>query len=117
MPPLIIHMAMCLASTIIGIAAYDRIIVRPATAVGLVDTVQIYREQEARIVTALSSGASEQERAKAASAAQQFAQRLPVEMAHLAEDCACLLVDRSVVVGMRPGVLDMTAKLRERVLR
>jgi hypothetical protein len=117
MPPLIANLAMCLASTIIGIAAYDRIIVRPATAIGLVDTVQIYREQEAQVVRSLSSVASAEERAKTAFAAQRFAQRLPIEMARLAEDCGCLLVDRSVVVGMRPGVQDMTLKLRERVMR
>lgn len=117
MPPLIVNMAMCLASTILGIAAYDRIIVRPATAIGVVDALQVYREQEAQLVKSLSANASDGERARAAATARQFAERLPVEMAHLAEDCACLVVDRAVVVGMRPGVRDMTPKLRERVLR
>lgn len=117
MPPLILNMAMCLVSTILGIAAYDRIVVRPATAIGVVDALQVYRELEAQLVKTLSANSSEGERARAAATARRFAERLPLEMAHLAEDCACLVVDRAVVVGMRPGVRDMTPMLRERVLR
>jgi hypothetical protein len=117
MPPLIPQMAMCLVSTILGIAAYDRIVVRPATAIGVVDAVQVYREKEAQLVKSLSAGAGEAERARAASEARHFAQQLPVEMARLADDCACLVVDRTVVVGMRPGVRNLTPMLRERVLR
>jgi hypothetical protein len=117
MPPLIVNLTMCIASTILGIAAYDRIVVRPATAIGVVDTLQVYREQEAHLVKVLSANPSEGERAQAVSTVRRFAERLPLEMAHLAEECACLVLDRTVVVGMRAGVRDMTPKLRERVLR
>ena len=117
MPPLIATTVACLASTIVGIAAYDRVVVRPATAIGIVDAVQVYREKEAQLVKSLSASAGEGERARAASEIQHFAERLPNEIARLAQDCACLVVDRSVVVGMRPGVRDLTPMLRERVLR
>jgi len=117
MSPLILNTAMCVASTIVGIAAYDRVVVRPATAIGVVDAVQVFREKEGQLVKSLSAQASETERARAAADARHFAERLPAEMARLADDCRCLLVDRSMVVGMRPGVRDLTPLLRERVLR
>ena len=110
-------MAMCLCSTILSIAAYDRMVVRPATAIGVVDALQVYREREAQLVKSLSANSSDGDRARAAAMARQFAERLPVEMTRLAEDCTCLLVDRSVVVGARPGLRDLTPTLRERVLR
>ena len=65
MHPLIVQIGMCIASTLAGIAVYDRVIVRPATAIGVVDAVQVYREQEARLVKALSAGAGDTERAQA----------------------------------------------------
>lgn len=117
MHPLAPQLAMCIASTLAGIAVYDRLIVRPATAIGVVDAVQVYREQEARLVTALSSGAGDAERAQAANNARQFAERISAEMAKLGQDCGCLVVDRSLVVGMRPDVRDLTPLLRQRVLR
>lgn len=116
MSPLITQLSLCLASTILGIAAYDRIVVRPVTAMGVVDTVQVYRELESQLVKSLS-GASEAERARAAADARKFADRLPLEMARLAEDCTCLVMDRSMVVALRPGVRDLTPLLRDRVRR
>jgi len=117
MHPLILQLGMCIASTLAGIAVYDRVIVRPATAIGVVDAVQVYREQEARLFKALSAGAGDTERAQAAANARQFAERLSGEMAKLGQDCKCLVVDRSLVVGMRPDVRDLTPLLRQRVLR
>ena len=117
MPPLIAQLGMCIASTLAGIAVYDRVIVRPATAIGVVDAVQVYREQEARLVKALSAAAGDTDRAQAAANARQFAERISDEMAKLGQDCGCLVVDRSLVVGMRPDVRDLTPLLRQRVLR
>ena len=117
MRPLILQLGMCIVSTLAGIAVYDRVIVRPATAIGVVDAVQVYREQEALLVKALSSGAGDAERTQAAANARQFAERFSGEMAKLAQDCGCLVVDRSLVVGMRPDVRDLTPLLRQRVLQ
>jgi hypothetical protein len=117
MSPLITQLALCLTSTILGIAAYDQVVVRPVTAMGVVDTVQVYREMESQLVKSLSANASEAQRAGAATEARRFAERLPVEMARLAEDCACLVMDRTMVAAVRPGMRDLTPLLRDRVRR
>lgn len=96
------------------LAAYDRLVVRPALAVGVVDVAEIYRAKEAEFTQRLTRSGSEEDRQQALAMARSFSQRLPAALDELPHECQCLVVLRSAVVGTPRGV-DLTPLLRRKV--
>lgn len=94
---------------------YDRKVVRPAQRIGLVDVAEVYRQKEAEFTLLLTHTGSEDDRQKALRMARTFAQRLPVALEELAQDCACLVLLKSAVAGTTPHTVDLTAQLRQKV--
>ena len=99
--------------------AYDRLVLRPALVIGVVDVAEVYRAKEAEftqiLTKALSQPASEEERQKALVMARAFAQRLPLALDELPRECNCLVVLRTAVAGPTPNTVDLTAQLRRKV--
>ena len=102
-----------------SLAAYDRLVLRPALVIGVVDVAEVYRAKEAEftqiLTKALSQPASEEERQKALVMARAFAQRLPLALDELPRECNCLVILRTAVAGPTPNTLDLTAQLRRKV--
>jgi hypothetical protein len=98
-----------------GIFAYDRVIVRPALQIGIVDLAEIYRAKEAEFAQMLAASASEEERQRALALARQFAQRLPEALDELPRECRCLVILRSALAGATPNGIDLTAVLKKKV--
>lgn len=98
-----------------ALAAYDRLVVRPAQIVGLVDVGEVYRQKEAEFTLILTKASSDDERQKAMVMARAFAQRLPVALEELPRECGCLVVLKSAVAGPTPRTLDLTAHLKRKV--
>lgn len=98
-----------------ALAAYDRLVVRPAQIVGVVDVGEVYRQKEAEFTLILTKAGSDDERQKAMVMARAFAQRLPVALEELPRECGCLVVLKSAVAGPTPRTLDLTAHLRRKV--
>jgi len=99
----------------IGIALYDRLVVRPALVVGMVDVAEVYRSKEAEFTQILTQTRSDEDRQKAMQLAKAFAQRLPLALEELPRDCNCLVVLKSAVAGATPHTLDLTSLLRKKV--
>ena len=99
----------------IALLAYDRVVVRPARLIGIVDVGEVYRLKEAEFTQIVTRSASDDERQKALLIARQFAQRLPLALEELPRDCGCLVVIRSAVAGMPPNATDLTALLKRKV--
>ncbi len=99
----------------IALLAYDRVVVRPARQIGIVDVGEVYRLKEAEFTQIVTRSASDDERQKALLIARQFAQRLPLALEELPRDCGCLVVIRSAVAGMPPNAIDLTALLKRKV--
>lgn len=95
----------------VGIAAYDHFVVRPSQIVGVVDLSEIYRSKEAEFAHLMSAGGSGEGRARATALARAFAQRLPGALEELPQECACLVILRSSLVGTAPREVDMTPLL------
>lgn len=110
-------MNMLTAAFVVAIAllAYDRMVVRPAQVIGVVDVGEVYRKKEAEFTQIVTKTASEDERQKALLMAHQFAQRLPTALEELPRDCHCLVVVRSAVAGSPPNAVDLTALLKHKV--
>ncbi len=98
-----------------ALAAYDRLVVRPAQIVGVVDVGEVYRQKEAEFTLILTKANSDDERQRAMAMARSFAQRLPVALEELPRECGCLVVLKSAVAGPTPRTLDLTAHLKRKV--
>lgn len=98
-----------------GLALYDRLVVRPALVVGVVDVAEVYRAKEAEFTQILTKTNLEEDRQKALLIARAFAQRLPVALEELPRDCGCLVVLKSAIAGPTPHTIDLTPLLRRKV--
>ena len=98
-----------------GLALYDRIVVRPALVIGVVDVAEVYRAKETEFTQILTKTTSEEDRQKALLMARAFAQRLPVALEELPRDCNCLVVLRSAIAGWTSHTVDLTPLLRKKV--
>lgn len=98
-----------------GLALYDRIVVRPALVIGVVDVAEVYRAKEAEFTQILTKTTLEEDRQKALLMARAFAQRLPVALEELPRDCNCLVVLKSAIAGWTSHTVDLTPLLRKKV--
>ena len=98
-----------------GLALYDRMVIRPALVIGMVDVAEVYRAKEAEFTQILTRTTLEEDRQKALLIARTFAQRLPVALEELPHDCNCLVVLKSAIAGPTPHILDLTPLLRKKV--
>jgi NAD(P)H-nitrite reductase large subunit len=99
----------------ISMTAYDRLVLRPALVIGVVDVAEVYRAKEAEFTQILTKASSEEDRQKALFMARTFAQRLPVALEELPRECNCLVVLKAAVAGATPNTVDLTAALRRKV--
>jgi len=98
-----------------ALTAYDRLVLRPALVIGVVDVAEVYRAKEAEFTQILTKASSEEDRQKALFMARSFAQRLPVALEELPRECNCLVVLKAAVAGASPNTVDLTAALRRKV--
>jgi len=110
-----LHALLSLLMVSATLGLYDRMVVRPALIVGVVDVAEVYRAKEAEFTQMLTRTASEEDRQKALLMARAFAQRLPLALEELPRDCNCLVVLKSAIAGPTPHTLDVTALLRRKV--
>jgi hypothetical protein len=98
----------------LGVATYDRLVLRPALVVGLVDLAEVYRDKEAQFTQLLTRTGSDEERQKALAMAREFSQRLPAALDELPRECGCLVVLKAAVAG-GPSAIDLTPSLRRKL--
>lgn len=115
MKSLVAHSLITVFVVATALLAYDRMVVRPAQLIGVVDVGEVYRLKEAEFTQIVTKTASEEERQKALALARQFAQRLPTALEELPRDCHCLVVIRTAVAGSPPNAVDLTALLKHKV--
>ncbi len=99
----------------VSLAAYDRLVLRPALRIGVVDVAEVYRAKEAEFTQMLTKSSSEEDRQQALLMARAFAQRLPLALDELPRECNCLVVLRTAVAGPTANTIDLTAQLRRKV--
>ena len=92
-----------------ALSAYDRLVLRPALLIGVVDVADVYRAKEAEFTQILTKASSEDDRQKALFMARSFAQRLPLALDELQRECNCLVILRTAVAGPTPNTIDLTA--------
>ena len=112
---LLLYAGMACVIVLGALAAYDRMVVRPAQRVGVVDVGEVYRQKEAEFTLILTRAASDGEREQAMRMARSFAQRLPLALEELPRDCGCLVVLKTAVAAPEPRTVDLTAHLRRKV--
>ena len=110
-----LHVLLSLLTVAAALGLYDRMVVRPALIIGVVDVAEVYGAKEAEFTHMLTRTASEEDRQKALLMARAFAQRLPVALEELPRDCSCLVVLKSAIAGPTPRTFDVTPLLRRKV--
>lgn len=115
MATILVHAAFALLIVLGTLAAYDRVVVRPAQRVGVVDVGEVYRQKEAEFTLLLTRAANDADREKAFALARSFSQRLPAALEELPLDCACLVVLKSAVAGRTPRTVELTALLQQKL--
>lgn len=98
----------------VALLFYDRLIIRPALAVGVVDVAAVYREKEAEFTRLVTGAATDEERRIALDMARAFSRRLPMALAELPGECGCLVVLKAAIAGA-PASIDLTPALRRKV--
>ncbi|UCV17906.1 hypothetical protein [Ferribacterium limneticum] len=98
-----------------ALTTYDRLVLRPALVIGVVDVAEVYRAKEAEFTQILTKANSEEDRQKALFMARSFATRLPVALEELPRECGCLVVLKAAVAGATANTVDLTAALRRKV--
>jgi hypothetical protein len=111
----LLNAGMACAIVLGTLAAYDRVVVRPAQLIGVVDVAEVYRQKEAEFTLMLTRAGSDAEREQAMRMARSFAQRLPLALEELPRDCGCLVVLKTAVAAPAPRTVDLTAQLRRKV--
>jgi hypothetical protein len=115
MVPILLHGAFALLIVLGTLAAYDRVVVRPAQRVGVVDVSEVYRQKEAEFTQLLTRATTDADRERAFALARSFSKRLPAALEELPRDCACRVVLKSAVAGRTPRTVDLTALLQQKV--
>ena len=111
----LLNAGMACAIVLGTLAAYDRVVVRPAQLIGVVDVAEVYRQKEAEFTLILTRAASDAGREQAMRMARSFAQRLPLALEELPRDCGCLVVLKTAVAAPASRTVDLTAHLRRKV--
>ena len=114
-PQLLVQGLVTLFVVAASLAAYDRLVLRPALVIGVVDVAEVYRAKEAEFTQILTKTSSEEDRQKALLMARAFAQRLPAALDELPRECNCLVVLKTAIAGATPNTIDLTASLRRKV--
>lgn len=99
----------------IGIAAYDRLVLRPMLVIGVVDAANVFNAKQEQYVKAMTSSHTDIERRQAISDAERFVTSFATALAQLPEECQCLVVDKTAVIGSRTTLIDLTPLLRKKV--
>lgn len=110
----LLHTTLAALCVVLGLAAYDRWVLRPPLVIGVVDLSEVYRAKESEFTQLLTQAGSEEERQRALTLARSFSQRLPAALDELPRDCACLVILKTAVAGA-PRALDLTPVLRRKV--
>ena len=118
MTPRTLLLANALISLVVVAGAlllYDRQVIRPARAIGVVDLAEVYRVKEDEFTRRLTAAHSEEERQATLQMARSFAQRLPAALEKRPAECGCLVLLNASVAGPTPYTVDLTPRLRQKV--
>jgi hypothetical protein len=116
MKALLVHALVSLLIVSLSLVAYDRLVRRPATRIGLIDVGELVRLKDDRVLDVLTKAAATDEDKKAALGfGTRFATVFPHALEELAQECDCLVLARSAVAGSPPNAVDLTAVLKQKV--
>ena len=85
-PQLLSQGLACLFVVTVSLFTYDRLVLRPALVIGVVDVAEVYRAKEAEFTQILTKVSTEEDRQQALLMARTFAQRLPIALDELPRD-------------------------------
>ena len=116
MKALLVNALVTLLLVALALLAYDRVVRRPATRVGLIDVGELVRLKDNRVLDVLTRAAATDDEKKAALAfGTRFAAVFPQALEELTQECDCLVLSRSAVAGVPPNAIDLTAALKHKV--
>jgi hypothetical protein len=111
----VIHAFITLLTVAMLLALYDRLVLRPALVIGIVDVADVYRAKEAEFTQLLTRSGADEDRQIALAMARNFSQQLPSALDELSRECGCMVLVKAAIVGAPNSLLDLTPALRRKV--
>ena len=99
----------------LALIAYDRLVLRPAVQIGVIDLGEVYRAKEREFASLSKPQGSAPTQDQAMVLAQKFSEALPRAIDSLPQDGACLVLIKSAVAGNTPNTLDLTPLLKRKL--
>lgn len=115
MKAMLIQLLVAVAASAAMLGAYDGLVARPARKLGVVDTLSLFRLEEAQLASLMARDTSTAQRERMAARAHAFAEQFPRELEQIATDCGCVVVERSALIGTPPHLVDLTPELKRRM--
>ena len=110
---------MAVAAASVTLLIYDSFVVahRPKPLrIGLVDVAALVRLQEAKFSKVMTTnGVTDKQRDEAIAMTQTFSRQLSAALAAIPNECNCVLLASSAVVGLHGEVYDFTNEVMRRV--
>ena len=115
MKSLMTQLVLSITSALLVLYGYHHTVIRPIAHIGVVDIAGVYRRKETAFTERVTKAASEGERQAALQVARQFAQRLPIALDELSQECNCLVLIRAAVASVPHNAIDLTELLENKV--
>ena len=116
MKALLVNALLSVVIVCVSLVAYDRLVRRPATRIGLIDVGEVVKLKDARVLDVLTQAAATDDEKKAALMfGTRFAAIFPHALEELTEECDCLVLARSAVAGLPQNAVDLTPALKQKV--
>jgi len=111
----ILNLVLSTLVAMVGLAFYDRQVLRPSLRVGLIDVGEVYRLKEREFTELITKAKGEADRTKAFALAEEFAKALAEAVEALPRECGCWVLLKSSVAGASANTVDLTDVLKRKV--
>lgn len=110
-----VTVAVLVSATSIGV--YDRLLAQRPRPIATADVAGVYSTKQAEFARKVAEATDDAGRDKAVADAKNFGVRLEKSLAALTQECACLVITRSSILGATPDMRDFTGQLQAMVAR
>jgi hypothetical protein len=110
-----VAVAAVVSATTIGV--YDRLLAHRPRPIATADVAGVYSTKQSEFARKVAEATDDSGRDKAVADAKSFGLKLEKALASLTQECACLVITRSAILGATPEMRDLTEQLQAMVAR
>lgn len=97
------------------LATADRLLWHREHRIAVVDVESVFAARQVQLTLQLTTSENDEARARIQAEAKRFRDALPTAMDQLADECQCVVLDKTMLVGAGTGVPNLTVQLQRKV--